>query len=127
AWLATLGLLGAAGIGAGNRGWASSALRGGRRAAQRAGVAPLVKRALGRGISRARALADAIDWGRTRAHYAPLFYPAAGLHLNVRGRQPGGIVAPGRDYEELRDRLLAGLRELTDPRTGARVVEEAYR
>jgi predicted AlkP superfamily phosphohydrolase/phosphomutase len=48
-----------------------------------------------------------------------------GIEINLRGRQPQGVVSPGQEYEELRRSIVAGLRELTDPDTGERLVAEA--
>jgi predicted AlkP superfamily phosphohydrolase/phosphomutase len=132
AWLAEQGLFAAAGVRAGlAMGFASAGLRAAREGAKALGLTEPIKRGLapllGRAAQRARALADAVDWTATRAYYTPLFYPAAGIHLNVRGRQTAGLVEPGADNEALRDRLLVALRELRDPRGGAPVVEEAYR
>lgn len=62
-----------------------------------------------------------IDWRRTRAFC--LGY--GGIYLNVRGREPAGIVEPGRPYEELRRRLAAELQSLHHPATGEPVVEWA--
>lgn len=62
-----------------------------------------------------------IDWRRTRAFC--LGY--GGIYLNVRGREPAGMVEPGRPYEELRRRLIAELQSLHNPATGEPVVEWA--
>jgi predicted AlkP superfamily phosphohydrolase/phosphomutase len=65
-----------------------------------------------------------IDWGRTLA-YCPSA-PGSGLWVNVRGREPEGIVEPGAEYEavveELRRRLLA----FRDP-AGRAVVTAVHR
>jgi predicted AlkP superfamily phosphohydrolase/phosphomutase len=63
-----------------------------------------------------------IDWARTKA------YPARwGICLNLIGREQHGTVAPGREYEELRDRLIAELRGLPDPLTGEMALASAWR
>ncbi len=54
----------------------------------------------------------AVDWSRTRAWGEGGYY--CRLCLNVRGREPEGIVDP-RDYEALRDELAARLEALGDP------------
>jgi predicted AlkP superfamily phosphohydrolase/phosphomutase len=70
-------------------------------------------------------LTHRIDWSRTRA-YAP-GGAGGGLWVNLKGREPHGIVEPGRDYEavvaDLRRRLLA----LRDPSTGGAVVTAVHR
>jgi predicted AlkP superfamily phosphohydrolase/phosphomutase len=70
-----------------------------------------------------------IDWPRTTAWGAGGYYGR--LFLNVKGREPQGLVAPG-DYEDTRNRLAAELEALGDHRgrpIGTRVLkpEQLYR
>jgi len=53
-----------------------------------------------------------VDWARTRAWGAGGYYGR--LFLNVRGREPEGIIPPER-YEAMRDELIARLTAMTDP------------
>lgn len=53
-----------------------------------------------------------VDWSRTRAWGEGGYY--CRLCLNVRGREPEGIVAP-EDYESLRDELGEALTKLAGP------------
>jgi predicted AlkP superfamily phosphohydrolase/phosphomutase len=55
-----------------------------------------------------------IDWSRTRA------YPTLRGHilLNVRGRQPQGVVEPGQGFERTLDDLITALHEYRDPHSG---------
>ncbi len=65
-----------------------------------------------------------LDMTRTRA------YPLGGngnIFINLKGRQPFGIVSPGEEYEKLRDDIIAGLESLRDPDTGDRMVERALK
>ena len=67
-----------------------------------------------------------IDWSGTEAFFEENpYYPA--LWINLKGRQPGGTVEPGEHYERVRDRLIAQLESWTNPDTGERIVEKAYR
>jgi predicted AlkP superfamily phosphohydrolase/phosphomutase len=70
-------------------------------------------------------IAGRIDWSRTRA-YCPSA-PGSGLWVNLKGREPEGIVTPGAEYErviaELRERLLA----YRDPKNGEPVVAAVHR
>jgi len=67
-----------------------------------------------------------IHWPGTRAYFDENpYYPS--LRVNLKGRQPQGVVEPGKEYEELRDRLIRELEALRHPETGERVVERAYR
>ena len=49
------------------------------------------------------------------------------IWLNVNGRDPKGIVEPGREYEELRDYIIQELEGLRCPYTGQNVVQKAYK
>jgi len=69
----------------------------------------------------------AIAWERTRAYAIPIFYPVSGVWVNLAGRQPKGIVAPGAEYEGLRETLARELRALHDPETGAPLVVDVRR
>jgi predicted AlkP superfamily phosphohydrolase/phosphomutase len=81
-------------------------------------------RALGRFEARVRY--GIIDWAHTRAYFDENpYFPV--LRVNLKGRQPRGIVEPGRDYEEVRDQLIAQLEAWRHPETGEPVVEKAYR
>ena len=58
-------------------------------------------------------IADAeIDWDRTKAWGDGGYYGR--LFINVRGREPEGIVDP-EDYEELRDEIISKIEAITDP------------
>jgi len=72
-----------------------------------------------------------VDWPRTHAysfgrHYGSVF-------LNVRGREPQGCVAPGAQYDKVRDELADAVTKWVDPQLGRPLVgsvlrrEEAYR
>ncbi|MDH4207858.1 MAG: alkaline phosphatase family protein, partial [Anaerolineae bacterium] len=65
-----------------------------------------------------------IDWPRTRAYSAG---NVGQVFLNVKGREPSGIVEPGAEYEELREQIISMLAQLRDPQTGELVVEHIYR
>jgi predicted AlkP superfamily phosphohydrolase/phosphomutase len=66
------------------------------------------------------------DWSNTTAFAIPSFFTSF-LRVNLRGREPRGIVEPGAEYEALLDRLEADLRLLTDPKTGGPVVKDIVR
>jgi predicted AlkP superfamily phosphohydrolase/phosphomutase len=56
------------------------------------------------------------DWTQTTA-FAHLDYFTGLIQVNLRGREPEGVVAPA-DYPSVLDRLEADLRQLVDPVTG---------
>ena len=68
-----------------------------------------------------------IDWGRTAVYRFPVTEQMEGLAINLRGRQPQGTIAPGAEYEELRERLMQELRQLRQPGTDQPLVTEIYR
>jgi predicted AlkP superfamily phosphohydrolase/phosphomutase len=74
-------------------------------------------------IEQVSALAATIDWSQTRASQRL----TNSIHLNVRGRDPEGIVEPGKEYESLREFLIGELLKLEDPDTGQTIVTEALR
>jgi predicted AlkP superfamily phosphohydrolase/phosphomutase len=66
-----------------------------------------------------------IDWSRTRAFTLPTDLEGC-IRLNVKGREPHGIVDPGAQYVDLCEDLRARLEELTDPATGAPAVRRVW-
>ena len=72
-----------------------------------------------------QALFKTLDWSQTWA-YAGL--PTEnGIFLNVRDREPAGIVERGKEYERIREEIIAALREWRDPWTGSPVAVRVYR
>jgi predicted AlkP superfamily phosphohydrolase/phosphomutase len=64
-----------------------------------------------------------INWDKTLAWGSGGYY--ARLFLNVRGREPNGIIDPA-DYERVRDELVAKIAAITDPQ-GRRLGSVAYK
>lgn len=64
-----------------------------------------------------------VDWDRTLAWGSGGYY--ARLFLNVKGREPDGIIEPA-DYERVRDELAARIEAITDP-DGVNIGSVAYR
>ncbi|MBC7223900.1 MAG: alkaline phosphatase family protein, partial [Anaerolineae bacterium] len=95
----------------------------------KAGLAPLLKRVLPRSWllrgRRAFAVTRVVDWERTRVYSGRSSENA--VFLNLRGREPKGIVEPGREYEALREEVIQALRTLRDPRTGEPVLRRVFR
>lgn len=65
-----------------------------------------------------------VDWSQTRAYSLGNI---GQIYLNVRGREPEGIVERGAEYEAVREEIIAGLRQLRDPETGTPIMTEIYR
>ena len=68
--------------------------------------------------TRERLLADqfraSTDWTRTQAFAIPSPYTSF-VRINLRGREPAGIVEPGAEYEALLARIESDLATLVDP------------
>jgi predicted AlkP superfamily phosphohydrolase/phosphomutase len=65
-----------------------------------------------------------VDWAQTRAFSIGSF---GQVYINLAGVRPQGIVRPGREYEELKDRLVQEAQALRDPRTGEPLVDRVFR
>jgi predicted AlkP superfamily phosphohydrolase/phosphomutase len=66
-----------------------------------------------------------IDWTRTRAFHLPtdlLGY----IRINLKGREPQGIVEPGSEYDDLCSQVSEALKELVHPHTGKPIVREIF-
>jgi len=70
-----------------------------------------------------RAAPPLLDWAHTQAYTCS----SQGIYINLKGRQPQGTVEPGREYEELRERITAALLELRDPDDGQPIVARVYK
>jgi predicted AlkP superfamily phosphohydrolase/phosphomutase len=65
-----------------------------------------------------------IAWHNTRAYSLGA---GGNIFINLQGREPLGIVAPGAEYEKICKELTDALLMLSDPETGERIVERVYR
>lgn len=63
-----------------------------------------------------------IDWEKTRA----ILSHSGHIYLNIKGRDPHGIVDPADQYEVEED-IMTKLYELKDPETGHRIISVALR
>jgi predicted AlkP superfamily phosphohydrolase/phosphomutase len=65
-----------------------------------------------------------VDWSRTlvysKGNYGQLF-------LNLKGREPYGVISPGAEYERIRDDIVRRLREIRDPRTGGPLLGQVFK
>jgi predicted AlkP superfamily phosphohydrolase/phosphomutase len=67
----------------------------------------------------------AIDWSRTRAFTLPTDLEGC-IRINLKGREPQGIVEPGAQYIDLCEEIRARLEELSNPANGACAVREVW-
>ncbi len=63
-----------------------------------------------------------IDWKRTRAYVSSFLL----LNVNLKGRDPEGIVEPGEEYDGLKKELIELLRGWKDPKTGQHVMTDVF-
>jgi predicted AlkP superfamily phosphohydrolase/phosphomutase len=65
-----------------------------------------------------------VDWSRTKVYskgnYGQLF-------INLKGREPQGIVSPGAEYERVRDELISRLKGIEDPRSGSPLLGQIFK
>ena len=57
------------------------------------------------------------DWSSTTVFPIPSYFLGF-LRVNLRGRDPHGVVEPGADYEKLLERVEEDLSRLIDPQSG---------
>lgn len=62
-----------------------------------------------------------IDWSKSRVYSIGNF---GQLFVNLKGREPLGIVSPGKEYEEVIQDLTQRLNNLIDPESGQPVIEK---
>lgn len=65
-----------------------------------------------------------IDWSRTKAY--PLPPGHSHIFVNLKGRDPDGIVEP-EDYEKVQEAIIDALMAMRDPETGQQVVSLALK
>ncbi len=66
---------------------------------------------------------EAVDWTKSKAYGMGL----GDIYVNLAGREAGGIVAPGAEYEALRSEIASRLTGLVDPKNGERAVSRVFR
>ena len=64
---------------------------------------------------------DDVDWSRTLAYSIG---HVGQIYINLKGREPEGIVEPGEEYMAVRQRVIDTLQNLRYPTTGQTLVDE---
>jgi predicted AlkP superfamily phosphohydrolase/phosphomutase len=64
-----------------------------------------------------------VDWSRTVAYS----FNHHAIRINLKGREPQGVVEPGEHYEAVVGEIMARLRELRDPEAGRPAVSRVLR
>lgn len=67
-----------------------------------------------------------IDWAKTRAYCLPTDLEGC-IRINLRGREPQGIVNDGTEYEDICKKLTTCLEHLINPLTGRPAVRQVIR
>jgi predicted AlkP superfamily phosphohydrolase/phosphomutase len=65
-----------------------------------------------------------VAWEKTRAYSMGA---GGNIYVNLRGREPLGIVAAGAEYEQVRETVAAALLQMRDPDTGEPMVRHVHR
>ena len=65
-----------------------------------------------------------VDWTRTKAYSQGNY---GQLYVNLKGREPQGVVEPGEEYERVREELIQALHQLEDPENEEKIVERIFR
>ncbi len=97
----------------------------------RLGFADMIRNTSRRDISKVGRIIKAlflsfrdVDWSRTRAYSSGYSGP---IFVNLRGREPQGIVDQGKEYDRVLEELASDLRDLKEPDTGLPFVGDIYR
>lgn len=67
-----------------------------------------------------------IDWKKTKAFFNSSVGSAASIEINLKGREPEGIVKE-EEYAELKRFIISELLKVRDPETGSKIVQHAFR
>jgi len=66
-----------------------------------------------------------IDWEKTRAYSAS--NTEQGIYINLKGREAGGKVSPGEEFESVRDALIRELEAFMEPATGEPMISSIHK
>jgi predicted AlkP superfamily phosphohydrolase/phosphomutase len=67
-----------------------------------------------------------IDWSRSRVFCIPNSNEGY-FRVNLKGREPAGVVSPGGEYQDILGRLTQELESMVNPVNGARAAERLWR
>jgi len=66
-----------------------------------------------------------VHWGKAQAYSINGLY-SHGVRINLRGREPEGVVKP-EEYDQVRNRVMEALKLAMDEQEGRRVIEQVFR
>lgn len=87
-------------------------------------IRKLMPPSLGKKVRTNFTVFNCIDWPYTKAYGGTS--SEQGIFINVKGREPFGIVRPGSEYREVVDKICEKLDRLVDPDTGGKVVTKIF-
>ncbi|WP_446344393.1 alkaline phosphatase family protein [Coleofasciculus sp. F4-SAH-05] len=61
---------------------------------------------------------SSIDWCNTKAFFLPIGHFQGFISINLKGRDPYGVVEPGAEYEQICQQITDELKRLVNPETG---------
>ncbi len=64
---------------------------------------------------------ELIDWDKTRAYASPF-----GININLKGREPYGIVELGEEFSDTKEFIKEGLYKLRSKESGERLISKVY-
>jgi len=67
---------------------------------------------------------ESVDWERTKAYSLGNY---GQIYVNLKGREPKGVVSPGLEYEKVLNDITERLYALQDPKTGKTISGKVYR
>lgn len=67
---------------------------------------------------------DNVDWSQTQAYSLGNY---GQIYINLKGREPFGIVSPGAEYEKIIKSIMDRLSSLRDSKTGKQISGRIYR
>jgi predicted AlkP superfamily phosphohydrolase/phosphomutase len=65
-----------------------------------------------------------VDWSASKAY--AIGSTAGQVYVNLKGREPEGIIESGKEYEAVREDIISELRALVDRETGETIIEDIY-
>jgi predicted AlkP superfamily phosphohydrolase/phosphomutase len=65
-----------------------------------------------------------VEWSKTKVYSIGNF---GQMYVNLKGREPSGIVSPGAEYENLINDLIRRLQAMKDPTTNEPVIDQIFR
>lgn len=66
-----------------------------------------------------------VDWSQTKAYFCSL--SGQNVWINLRDRQPKGIITQGNECEALRNELIEALCMVKDPKTSKTIIQKVYK